>query len=194
MKIGIIGSGNVGVTLAQLFAKAGYEVAISNSRGPASLEGTVKSLGPGVRAMTVQDAAAFGEVVIEAIPYGRYSALPQRELQGKIVVSASNYDQERDGELEFGDLTQTEHLAQHLPGARVVKAFNTIYWEHLRDHGTDARPLINRHMIPVAGDDPDAKAVVTRLIEDIGFTALDVGRLAESRRQETGLHGRPHRL
>lgn len=194
MNIGIIGAGNIGLTAAKRFAQAGHEVAISNSRGPETLSDVVKTLGPRVRAMSVEEAARFGEVILEAIPFGRYRQLPAEALKGKIVISASNYYRERDGDIDFGGLTQTELLAKHLSGSRVVKGFNAIYWEHLRDHGTDEKPLINRRSIPIAGDDPEAKAIVTGLVEDIGFTAFDVGNLAAGKRQETSLHGRPQRL
>lgn len=194
MNVGIIGAGNVGVTAAKLLAQAGHRVALSNSRGPDTLSKTVKELGPNVTAMTAEEAAAFGEVVLEAVPFGRYRDLPVDALAGKIVVSASNYDPERDGPIDFGGLTQSEFLARHLSRSRVVKGFNTIFWEHLRDHGDHSEPLINRRTILIAGDDPEAKRVVTELIEGIGFTAVDVGTLAHSQRLETGLHGRPHRL
>jgi 8-hydroxy-5-deazaflavin:NADPH oxidoreductase len=194
MNIGIIGAGNVGLTAAKLFARAGYKVALSNSRGPETLAETVRALGPNVTAMTAEDAAAFGDVVLEAIPFGRYRDLPVDALAGKIVISASNYDPERDGPIDFGGLTQSEFLARHLGRSRVVKGFNTIFWEHLRDQGNHSEPLINRRTILIAGDDPEAKRVVTELVETIGFTAVDMGTLAHSGRLETGLHGRPHRL
>lgn len=194
MKIGIIGAGNIGVTAAKLFAEAGHQVYLSNSRGPETLAKKVKDLGPNVTAMSAEDAAKFGEVVLEAIPFGRFKELPAEALSGKVVISTSNYFPERDGEIDFGGLTQTELVAQHLNGSRVVKAFNTIYWEHLRDHGDRRRPLSERRTILLAGDDPEAKALVTRLIEEIGFAAVDMGKLAGSSRQETSLHGRPQRL
>jgi predicted dinucleotide-binding enzyme len=194
MKIGIIGAGNIGITAAKLFAEAGHQVYLSNSRGPETLAQKVKDLGPNVTATSAEDAAKFGEVVLEAIPFGRFKELPAEALSGKVVISASNYFPERDGEIDLGGLTQTELVAQHLHGSRVVKAFNTIYWEHLRDHGDCRRPLSERRTILLAGDDPEAKALVTRLIEEIGFTAVDMGKLAGSSRQETSLHGRPQRL
>lgn len=194
MNIGIIGAGNIGVTAARLFSQAGHQVALSNSRGPETLAQKVRNLGPNVTAMRAEDAAAFGEVVLEAIPFGRYRELPADALAGKVVISASNYFPERDGEIDFGGLTQTELVAQHLCGSKVVKAFNTIYWEHLRDHGDTRRPLSERRTILIAGDDAEAKALVTRLIEEIGFAAVDTGTLANSSRQETSLHGRPQRL
>lgn len=194
MNIGIIGAGKIGITVAKLLGEAGHKVALSNSRGPETLQEIVRGLGPNVTATTAEEAAAFGEVVLEAIPYGRYKELPAEILAGKIVISASNYFPERDGYIDFGGLNQTELLAKHLSGSRVVKAFNTIYWEHLRNDGDHTPVLFDRRSLPIAGDDAEAKAVVKRLIEDIGFAVLDIGRLAFSDRQETSLHGRPQQL
>ncbi len=102
MHIGIIGAGNIGTTTARLFVDAGHQVAISNSRGPESLVGLVAALGPNARAMTVDDAAAFGDVVLVAIPFGCYETLPSARLAGKIVVDAMNYYAQRDGRRDFG--------------------------------------------------------------------------------------------
>ena len=186
MDIGVIGSGNIGATAAGLFARAGHDVAISNSRGPETLRGLVEKIGPNVRAATVAEAARFGEVVMEAIPFGRYGDLPADELEGKIFVTASNYYPARDGEVEHGGLASSELVQKHLPGARVVKAFNTIYYERLRDNGRPDAPLEEREVIFVSGDDEEAKKIVAGLIGDIGFAPVDVGTLAESRRQEPG--------
>lgn len=193
MNIGIIGAGHIGGTAAALFAYVGHAVALSNSRGPESLQEQVEALGPRVQALTVREAARFGEVVMEAIPFGHYADLPAEELDGRILISASNYYPQRDGEIDLGDLTQTELVARHLAGARVVKAFNTIYWEHLRDQGDTEKPLNERRVIPLAGDDAEAKQVVAGLIEAIGFAPLDMGSLHEGgRRMEPGqpLHNR----
>ena len=184
MKVGIIGAGNIGGTLAKLFARAGHKVYLSNSRGPETLEDKVAELGPNVTATTVQDVAASGEVVLEAVPFGRYQDLPADALAGKVVVSASNYYPSRDGSLDFHGLTQTGLVAEHLSGSRVVKAFNTIFWQHLRDQGDASKPLGARRAIFVAGDDAEAKQVVTELIEVLGFAAVDTGTLAESTVQE----------
>jgi predicted dinucleotide-binding enzyme len=135
MTIGIIGSGNIGATLAHLFVKAGHEVAISNSRGPASLRDLVAEIGPLARAASIEDAIAFGDVVIEAIPYGRYRDLPAAAFVGKLVVTAGNYYPQRDGEIDLAGRAQSELVAEHLAGARVVKAFNTIWYEHLQKQG-----------------------------------------------------------
>jgi predicted dinucleotide-binding enzyme len=187
MKIGIVGAGNIGGTLAALFTRAGHQVALANSRGPETLADTVAELGPDAHAATAADAAAFGDLVAIAVPLKAYSALPPEPFAGKIVVDANNYYPARDGnvpELDAKTATSTELLARHLPDARVLKAFNTIYYEHLRDRGRTDAPAAERYAIPVAGDDAEAKAVLTGLIEEIGFSAVDTGTLAESWRQE----------
>lgn len=186
MKIGIIGAGNIGATLAGLFAEAGHEVALSNSRGPDSLEEIVADLGPNVRAATVPDAALFGEVVVEAIPFGLYESLPVEELAGKILVSASNYYPGRDGAMDLGGRAQSELIAGYLPQTRVVKAFNTIWFQHLASQGNAGLPVGERRVIFLAGDDAQAKEIVAGLIEGIGFGPLDTGALAESVVQEPG--------
>ncbi|HEY6744638.1 MAG TPA: NADPH-dependent F420 reductase [Mycobacteriales bacterium] len=189
MKIGIVGAGMIGSTLATLFTRAGHEVALANSRGPETLAGTVAELGPTARAATVAEAASFGEVVVVAIPLKAYPALPAEPFAGRIVVDANNYYPQRDGqiaELDAKTATSTELLARHLERARVVKAFNTIYFEHLRDRGDTAAPARDRLAIPIAGDDAAAKATLTDLIDQIGFSAVDTGTLADSWRQEPG--------
>ena len=186
MDIGIIGAGHIGSTAAELFIGAGHRVAISNSRGPETLTGMVQKLGPNAQAMTAEDAARFGEVVLEAIPYGRYRDLPAKALANKILISASNYYPQRDGDVDLGGRAQTELVAEHLPNTRVVKAFNTIYWEHLRDQGDTSKPIDARRVIFLAGDDAGAKATVADLIKAIGFGSLDTGPLRESSVQEPG--------
>ena len=186
MNIGVIGSGNIGATAARLFAAAGHQVVISNSRGPETLEDLVAEIGPGVRAATVEEAAGFGEVVMEAIPFGRYESLPADRLAGKVFVTASNYYPARDGEVEHGGLASSELIQQHLPGARIVKAFNTIYFVRLGENGRPGAPIEEREAVFVSGDEEEAKGVVSGLIEDIGFAPVDAGTLAESHRQEPG--------
>jgi predicted dinucleotide-binding enzyme len=124
--------------------------------------------------------------VIEAIPFGRYQDLPAQELRGKILISAANYYPDRDGYLDLQGLSHTQFFTQHLMDVRVVKAFNTIYWEHLRDQGDNAKPLSERRAIPLTGDDPEAKVVVSQLIESLGFAPQDMGSLADSRIQQPG--------
>jgi len=139
MRIGIIGSGMIGGTLTRLWAGLGHDVVVSNSRGPESLAALVAAAGDHASAATAAEAAAAGEVVVVAIPLGRYRQLPVDALAGKVVVDAMNYYPGRDGnmaELDAGTTGSSEMLAGLLGDARVVKAFNTIYFEHLRDQGT----------------------------------------------------------
>jgi 8-hydroxy-5-deazaflavin:NADPH oxidoreductase len=189
MRIGIIGGGNLGATAARLFIEAGHEVAVANSRGPESLGGLMGALGHGARAATVEDAASFGELVLVAVPFERHRELPAGALAGTIVIDAMNHNPAADGgfpEIEDGSTTSSELLAHHLPGAHVVKAFNTMYWRLLggRDRPRDGN---ERLALFVAGDDDDAKARVSALIEEIGFAAVDTGGLADgARRQQPG--------
>lgn len=187
MQIGIVGAGNIGGTLATLFTKAGHQVALANSRGPETLADQVAALGPNARAASADEAAEFGEVVVLAIPLKAYVSLDPAPYAGKLVVDANNYYPSRDGriaELDEKRTTSTELLAAHLPGAKVVKAFNTIYSEHLRDRGRPGAPASDRMAIPVAGDQPAAKSVLGGLIDEIGFATADTGTLADSWRQE----------
>jgi len=190
MKIGIIGSGNIGEGAARLFAAAGHEVAVGNSRGPDSLKELVTGLGPNGHAETAEGAARFGEVVLVAIPFGRYTSLPADALAGRIVVDAMNYSPERDGQmvdLDSDRTTSSELLAAHLPGARVVKAFNTVWFKHLNSQGDAGKPVEERRAVPVAGDDDGAKAAVAALIDQVGFGPVDNGGLADGgRRQQPG--------
>jgi predicted dinucleotide-binding enzyme len=194
MKIGIIGSGMIGETTARLFVKAGHEVAISNSRGPESLKGLVQEVGPKLRATSVEETAAFGEIVLLAIPLKAYGTLPRAQLSGKIVIDAMNYYPQRDGQLDFKGTSTSAFIAQQLPGARVVKTFNTMYFKPLGAEGKPGAPLEERLVLFVAADDAEAKQTVSRLIEQIGFAAVDTGTLATGgKRQEPGtaIYNRP---
>jgi predicted dinucleotide-binding enzyme len=185
MQIGIIGSGKIGATAARLFAQAGHQVAVANSRGPESLRDLVAAIGPNARAATVDEAADFGQVVLLAIPLKAYDALPAARLAGKVVIDATNYYPARDGQLDLGG-PSSQFIARHLPGARVVKAFNTMYFQTLGSAGRPDTPLDERLAIFLAGDDAEAKATVARLIEAIGFAPVDTGSLAASERQQPG--------
>jgi predicted dinucleotide-binding enzyme len=184
MRIGVIGSGNIGGTAARLFAAAGHDVAIANSRGPESLAGLVAEIGDRARAETVAGAASFGDVVLLAIPFVGYADLPAAQLTGRIVIDAGNYYPNRDGHfaaLDADETTSSELLAQQIPGARVVKAFNTLYYEHLRDRA--AAGDSERTALLLAGDDQDAKDRVAALISDIGLAPVDAGSLAAGGRK-----------
>jgi hypothetical protein len=181
VRIGIIGAGHIGGTLAARFVATGHEVAISNSRGPETLAGLVEGAEP----MTVGDAERFGEVVVVSIPLGRYREVPTDAVEGKVVIDTNNYYPQRDGhipELDDDSTTSSELLQAHLAGARVVKAFNAIVWTKLRDDGRPAGDP-GRLGIPIAGEDEQAKRTVAELIDEIGFDAVDAGTLAEGGRK-----------
>lgn len=185
MKIGIIGGGNIGATAARLFIHAGHEIAISNSRGPDSLHDLVILLGPRAHARTVDDAARFGDVVLLAVPWRTPEALPKPEtVAGKIVIDAMNPYKPDFTFYDLGDSTSSEETAKRLPGARLVKAFNTIYYQHLSDRGRTDLPVDERHAIFVAGDDLEAKRTVMQLIEEIGFAPVDTGSLRDGGRKQ----------
>jgi hypothetical protein len=189
MKIGIIGAGHIGEPAARLFVEAGHEVAISNSRGPETLRELVAELGPNARAATPAEAALFGEVVLLAVPLKSYTSLPAAELRGKIAIDAMNYYPDRDGhwaQLDRGQTTSSEMVAAHLAGARVVKAFNTIWFEHLKGKSNKSVPVDERRVIFVSGNDAEAKGMVSRLIEEIGFGPYDLGSLRDSGNQQPG--------
>lgn len=177
MNIGIIGSGMIGGTAARLFARHGHAVAIAHRRGPASLAGLVAEIGPQASALTVDEAAAFGEVVLLAIPLREYQTIPAAPLAGKVAIDAMNYYPQRDGPIEFGGRASSELVAGHLPGARLVKAFNTMYFQVLAQEGHPDAPLDDRLALFVAGDDTAAKQTVAKLIEEIGFAPIDTGGL-----------------
>lgn len=192
MQIGVIGSGHIGATIAKRLTAAGHDVAISNSRGPATLTETAQETG--AKAATVEEAASFGEVVFEAIPLKGYDTLPAEALKGKVLVDASNYYPGRDGTIDAIEqgTPSSKLIADHLGGARVVKAFNTIYWERIRDlHKPAGDP--DRLAVPVAADDEEAKRIVFGLVDDIGFDAVDGGTLADSGRQQpdTPVYNKP---
>jgi predicted dinucleotide-binding enzyme len=183
MKIAVLGSGRIGAVAVRLFVAAGHQVAIANSRGPESLRELVAKLGPRAHAMTVADAARFGEVVLLAVPWHLEEALPPPEvLRDKIVIDAMNPYNPAGGFFELGGSTSSEIVLRRMPGARMVKAFNTIYYEHLATRGRKDLPMEDRHAIYVAGDDGEAKEVVASLIREIGFAPVDTGSLREGGR------------
>jgi len=185
MRIGIIGAGNIGSTLAGHFVKAGDEVALANAHGPDSLGELVAALGGHARAVTPAEAARFGDVVVVAVPFGRYRDLPAEGLAGKTVIDTCNYYPQRDGqiaELDDDRTTSSELLQDHLPGAHVVKAFNAMRSDHLREYGHSGGAAM-RYGIPVSGDDPAAKRQVFDLVEQIGFEPVDAGGLADGGRK-----------
>ncbi len=179
--IGIIGAGHIGSQIARLAVKNGYDVVISNRRGPETLTGLVQELGPHARAATPVEAARAGDIVVVTIPLKNYRSVPVEPLRDKVVIDTNNYYPQRDGripELDNESMTTAELLQAHLPGSKVVKAFNHIYAAALT---TDTQPpgTPNRRALVIAGDDPAAKAAVARLIDQFGFDVVDAGPLKE---------------
>ena len=184
--IGLIGSGKIGSTVARLATMAGYDVVLSNSRGPETLADLVSELGPQVRAATPAEAGAAGDLVVVTIPLGAYPRVPVEPLAGKVVIDTNNYYPERDGtipELDDESTTSSELLQQHLATSKVVKAFNNIYYVHL---AVLARPAgaPDRTALAVGGDDLDAKAAVAAFFDAIGYDTVDAGPLAEGWRYQ----------
>ena len=179
--IGLIGAGHIGSQVARLAAKSGYDVVISNSRGPDTLSALVAELGPRARAATPADAAKAGDIVVVTIPLKNYRSVPVAPLVGKIVIDTNNYYPERDGhipELDNETTTTAELLQSHLPQSKVVKAFNHIYAAQLTTDGLPAGAK-NRRALVIAGNDREAKASVTHLLDQFGFDTVDAGPLSE---------------
>jgi 8-hydroxy-5-deazaflavin:NADPH oxidoreductase len=180
--IGLIGAGHIGSQLARLAVANGYDVVVSNSRGPQTLSALVAELGPKARAATPAEAAAAGDLVVVTIPLKNYRDVPVAPLAGKIVIDTNNYYPQRDGhipELDNESTTTAELLQAHLPTSKVVKAFNHLYAASLTTDGQPAGTT-NRRALAIAGDDEAAKAAVARLIDQFGFDVVDVGPLKES--------------
>ena len=189
MKIGIIGAGNIGGTLARRLRALGHDVVIANSRGPETLAALAKETG--AKPVAVNDAAREKDVVIVTIPEKNVPSLPKdlfaAAADGTVVVDTGNYyPQQRDGRIDAieAGTPESRWVAQQL-GRPVVKAFNNIYAKHLLERG---RPKgeAGRIALPVAGDDVKAKAVVMGLLDELGFDSVDTGTLDQSWRQQPG--------
>ncbi|MFF0544422.1 NADPH-dependent F420 reductase [Nocardia thailandica] len=184
--IGLIGSGHIGSTVAKLAVDAGYDVVLSNSRGPETLTQLVAELGPRARAATPAEAAAAGDYVVVTVPLKAYRDVPVAPLAGKVVFDTNNYYPDRDGafpELDNDTVTTSQLLQHHLPEAKVVKAFNNIVYANL---GELARPAgaADRSALPIFGDDAEAKKAAAEVIDALGYDVVDGGTLAESRRSQ----------
>ncbi|MCD0504397.1 NAD(P)-binding domain-containing protein [Bordetella petrii] len=177
----------MGKAVAHLAVAAGYQVVVSNSRGPASLAALVEELGPLARAGSVEDAIAAGDIVSLAIPLPAFGTLPAGKFTGKVVLDQTNYypgmGDFRRADLDTGELTSSELVQRHLPGAKVIKGLHNLGWIHMRHN---ARPPGNaeRTTLPIAGDDTGAKETVARFIAAVGYDTVDAGTLADSWRIE----------
>jgi len=179
--IGFIGSGNIGGNLARAAAAKGYDVVVSNSRGPDALASLVDELGPSARAATPAEAAEAADIAVVSVPFHAIGSLPAQQLAGKLVIDPNNYYPHRDGaiaELDAESTTTSELLQAHLPGATVVKAFNHIAAAHILEHAKPAGAE-RRRALGIAGDEGDAKARAIALVDELGFDVVDVGPLAE---------------
>ncbi|WP_305784568.1 NADPH-dependent F420 reductase [Symbioplanes lichenis] len=194
--IGFIGSGHIGGTVARLAVAAGYDVVVSNSRGPETLGAFVAELGPHARAATATEAAEAGELVVISVPFKATRGLPVEQLAGKVVLDTNNYYPGRDGDvpdLADGTVTHTGYEQQILRTAQVVKVFNNIFYGHL---ASLVRPAgaPDRSALPIAADDERAKKATAEFLDAIGYDTVDAGSLAESWRQQPGqpVYGPPY--
>jgi 8-hydroxy-5-deazaflavin:NADPH oxidoreductase len=188
VKIGIIGAGMIGGTLARRLVRLGHDVVLANSRGPNTIRDLAVEVG--ATAVTVGEAARHGEIVIVTIPQRAVADLPKDLFDGVpadvVVIDTGNYYPSRDGSIPAIDEGQPESawVAERL-GRPVIKAFNNIYFTSLLEKGTP-KGTTGRIALPVAGDSPDARAKVMRLVDDLGFDPVDSGSIAESWRQQPG--------
>jgi predicted dinucleotide-binding enzyme len=189
MRIGIIGAGQIGGTLARRVTALGHDVSIANSRGPETLAALAKETG--ARPVTAHEAARAGEVVIVTIPLKNLARLPADLFDGVpadvVVVDTGNYyPRQRDGRIDpiENGATESRWVSDRL-GRPVVKAFNNIYARHLLEHGKP-KGAASRIALPIAGDDRRAKDIVIRLLDELGFDGVDGGSLDESWRQQPG--------
>lgn len=186
--IGVIGAGHIGRNFSLAAIAHGYDIVISNSQGPETLTGLVDELGPKASAATAADAGRAGDFAIVAIPLAGTDTVPVEPLAGKAVITTCNYFPKRDGSLpqiDSGELTVPGLLQAHLPTSRVVRAFNHIDAAQIvRDGTPEGTP--NRRALALAGDDPEARALVAGLYNEFGFDPIDIGGLDEAWRLDVG--------
>lgn len=184
--IGIIGAGHIGSQVARKAVELGYDVVISNSRGPETLRELVTELGPRARAATAGEAAAAGDFAVVTVPLKNYKDIPTEPLEGKIVIDTNNYYWERDGriaELDNGEATTSGLLQKHLPTSKVAKGFNHIFAKDITTDGT-AAGTPNRRALATSSDFPEAAELVTKLYDEFGFDTVNIGPLEDSWRVE----------
>jgi 8-hydroxy-5-deazaflavin:NADPH oxidoreductase len=184
--IGIIGAGHIGSQVARAAIAVGYDVVISNSRGPETLADLVEELGPKARAATAAEAAAAGDFAVVTVPLKAVYDVPVEPLAGKIVIDTNNYYFERDGHipaLDNGVDTVSAMLQRHLPESKVAKGFNHIMAKDITTDGTPAGTE-NRRALATSSDFEEAAELVQRLYDELGFDTVNVGPLSESWRVE----------
>jgi predicted dinucleotide-binding enzyme len=184
--IGFIGSGHIGGQIARAAVAHGYDVVMSNSRGPETLSELIAELGPHARAATPAEAAEAADFAVVTIPLKAYTAVPVAPLAGKIVIDTNNYYWERDGhiaQLDDETATVTGMLQEHLPTSKVAKGFNHIFAADITTDGTLAGSE-NRRALATAGDSAEAVELVTKLYDEFGFDTVNIGPLSESWRVE----------
>jgi predicted dinucleotide-binding enzyme len=196
MNIGIIGAGHIGGALVRRLTKLGHKVSVANSRGPDTLTALAKETG--ATPVTSKNAVRDKDIVVVTIPEKSITALPKDLFRDArpdtVIVDTGNYYPQRDGRIDAieNGSTESRWVANQLQRP-VVKAFNNIYAQHLRERGKPAGTP-GRIALPVAGDDPQAKSAVSRLLDELGFDAVDAGTLDESWRQQpaTPVYGTNH--
>lgn len=186
--IGILGAGKLGVVLGQLLTKAGYSVFIAGSGDPEKIRLSMSVLVPSAEVATKEAVADKADLVILALPLGKYQTIPKEHLAGKIVIDAMNYWWEVDGERpEFtSDTISTSEIVQHyLKDSHVVKAVSHVGYHELFDENRPAGAA-DRKAIAIAGDNPDDIDTVAAVINAIGFDPVPIGRLARGRVMQPG--------
>lgn len=189
MTFGIIGAGKIGGTIARLLVRAGHHVVLSNRRGGEGLEDLLADLGDAATvARSADEAAQRGDVVFLAVPFRDPEALPSPDaVAGKIVIDAMNpFVSPGGAAMDLGNSSSSEETQKRLPKARVVKAFNTVWFKELGEQGSTSLPEDQRRAIFVAADDAEGRAMVADVVRQLGYAPVDLGALREGIRVQPG--------